>query len=332
MILSSYLSSLPPNGALNSQASTPKGDKADDLILDSTSFQGIQRVNKHPEQKTSSGFHSSRPATLPAFLSIAHRTSMNTNTMGSYQPVQHDPDMEQPRMSDSSTAWKNEFIEEKQDLARRTLAYCKTHINQIMTGALIIVTLMQFLSIQRMTQATRTITSVAAQNYTIHKSYGGDTRYMSLDSQFDTLWNHELVPDNGVINLPPYDSSGKTTVNEYGVIGMLHALHCLGGIRRAMQTARNDALSRNGHDIGLDYKSDPHWPHCFHYLRELILCHADDTIERAHFLNGTVSLAGQAPAFFEGQLDVRQCRDSEKLFQTRKLHSDSNKDGVPNVW
>ena len=266
---------------------------------------------------------------------VAWKTT-SIDTMGSYQPVQQTQDVEQSPaspVSGSATAWKNEFIEEERDLVRRTLTYCKTHANQILTCALIVITLIQLLSIQRMTKATKAITSVVAHNYTIPRSYGGDTRYMSLDPQFDTLWTHELVPDNGVINLPPYDSSGKTAVDQYGVIGMLHALHCLGGIRRALQTARNDALSKNGHDIGLDYKSDPHWPHCFQYLRELILCHADDTIERAHFLNGTVSLSGESPAFFEGQLDVRQCRDSEKLFQMRKLHSDSEQDdGTPSVW
>lgn len=83
---------------------------------------------------------------------------MDINTMGSYQPVQHAQDVEHSPVSDSEPPWKNEFIEEKQDLVRRTLTYCKTHINQILTGALIIITLIQLFSIQRMTKATKTIT------------------------------------------------------------------------------------------------------------------------------------------------------------------------------
>lgn len=290
-------------------------------------------MNEHVATLLLSNIHGlSRPPLLILRIRLS-ALEMNIDTMGSYQQISHNHDPEQPHTShDPASPWKPDYVDEKQDLARRTISYFKTHINQIMTAGLVVLTLIQLLAIQRMTKATTTITSVAVQNYTTHRSYGADWRYMSLENKYDELWNHELVADNGIINLPPYDSGGKSINGEFGAIAMLHALHCLGGIRKALQTARNDAITKNGHDIGLDPRADPHWPHCFHYLRQMILCHADDTIERGHFLNGTFSPSADDPAVIEGSLDVRQCRDSERLFEMRRQHSDANVDGVPIEW
>lgn len=44
-----------------------------------------------------------------------------------------------------------------------------------------------------------------------------------------------------------------------------HQLHCLAAMRKALQDARE------GVDIGVDYRDDGHWPHCFDYLRKASL-------------------------------------------------------------
>ena len=55
-------------------------------------------------------------------------------------------------------------------------------------------------------------------------------------------------------------------------------------------------------------------------MRQAILCAADKSIEYAHYDNGTVELTALPPSFIDGRLDVRQCGDSEALFEMRRQH------------
>ncbi|KAK3208720.1 hypothetical protein GRF29_77g1740238 [Pseudopithomyces chartarum] len=63
-----------------------------------------------------------------------------------------------------------------------------------------------------------------------------------------------------------------------GGVAMFHQLHCLDSFRHAIQQLQD------GHQIGFDHSTDTaahkgHWPHCFDYLRQILLCQADDTVE-----------------------------------------------------
>ena len=97
-----------------------------------------------------------------------------------------------------------------------------------------------------------------------------------------------------------------------------HQLHCLTSFRAAIQKARE------GIDPGIDNDDNEHWPHCFWYLRQAILCHADDQIELPHELesftlsNGTVT--ARPTGSINGAGDVRTCRDADKLYKLRIEH------------
>ena len=87
------------------------------------------------------------------------------------------------------------------------------------------------------------------------------------------------------------------------IVKRFHQLHCLASFRHTLQQASEGA------DIGTDWTDNRHWPHCLHYLRQSILCAADDTIELAAVINGTKS------HFISGARDVRQCRNSNALYE-----------------
>lgn len=78
-------------------------------------------------------------------------------------------------------------------------------------------------------------------------------------------------------------------------------------MRKTLQQARA------GEDIGIDYRDNTHWPHCFHYLREAILCSADDTIELPRMRNGT-------KGSIDGVMDIRHCGNTESLYALRAQH------------
>lgn len=42
-----------------------------------------------------------------------------------------------------------------------------------------------------------------------------------------------------------------------------HQLHCLAAFRKALQE------SREGIDIGMSWRDNGHWPHCFDYMRKV---------------------------------------------------------------
>lgn len=57
---------------------------------------------------------------------------------------------------------------------------------------------------------------------------------------------------------------GMKTEADDGGYRRFHQLHCLASMRKALQDARE------GVDIGVDYRDNGHWPHCFDYLRKVI--------------------------------------------------------------
>jgi Mycotoxin biosynthesis protein UstYa len=92
--------------------------------------------------------------------------------------------------------------------------------------------------------------------------------YRSLDASSDKLWDddHLLTPNGGYI---VRERNGQDV---YFGITMLHQLHCLQALRRALQilTAENNGTGSNVHNL-----PKSHWPHgshylhCFDYLRQV---------------------------------------------------------------
>lgn len=92
-----------------------------------------------------------------------------------------------------------------------------------------------------------------------------------------------------------------------GSTSRFHQLHCLDAFRHAIQQLQS------GVQIGFDHATDTakhagHWPHCFDYLRQILLCQADDTIE-------TAQLAYTGDWIISGYGARRQCRNAQALYK-----------------
>ncbi|KAF2114050.1 hypothetical protein BDV96DRAFT_600790 [Lophiotrema nucula] len=151
---------------------------------------------------------------------------------------------------------------------------------------------------------------------TTRRKWHRNTSYMSLDHEYDHLWNET---GRSALVFDDYESVVQITMQVQVttqrqtslLLARFHELHCLAAIRKALQDARE------GHDIGLDEKDNSHWPHCLQFLREAILCTADDTLEH-RAPNGTV---------FSGYLDERTCGSAAKLYEYRDARKIYNYDG-----
>lgn len=81
-----------------------------------------------------------------------------------------------------------------------------------------------------------------------------------MDFLWDDLVYNETTGGAGLIWAAEGNADGKETV---GMISMFHQLHCLAGIRTALQA------SAEGKFVGFDQNDDDHWPHCFDYLKSV---------------------------------------------------------------
>jgi len=101
-------------------------------------------------------------------------------------------------------------------------------------------------------------------------------------------------------------------------------LECLGTLRKTIQdlSMLNSTPNAVTHaSIGADYgdKSDPNavrWSYCLDYLRQTLLCHADDTFEPALPSAGLKTADGILDGMWchSGYNCARQCRNSKALY------------------
>ena len=106
--------------------------------------------------------------------------------------------------------------------------------------------------------------------------------YGIAGSDADEEWSSVFPPGRGFVR-PGRDGSRKFGISLY------HQMHCLDRIRRA---------------IGKGYNQHVH--HCFNYLRQSVLCEADDTIEP-----GVPSLGGKVV-----KIGVRRtCKDWTQVYE-----------------
>ena len=66
-------------------------------------------------------------------------------------------------------------------------------------------------------QPTTSRTSETADSWAISSIYGNDENYMSLDHQYDYLWDDEMQANNSIIKLPLSGVDGEPSA---GAIGM----------------------------------------------------------------------------------------------------------------
>ncbi|KAL4989840.1 hypothetical protein BDW68DRAFT_155877 [Aspergillus falconensis] len=92
------------------------------------------------------------------------------------------------------------------------------------------------------------------------------------------------------------------------VIAMMHQLHCLVTIRRMIFPENNniEESMSSSHDPGLEHMS-----HCFEYLAQAIICHADDTMEPPF------KKIEDGKAFWSvtGEGATHQCRDPRPILE-----------------
>jgi len=82
-------------------------------------------------------------------------------------------------------------------------------------------------------------------------------------------------------------------------VSMYHQLHCLSALQTAMTTKTSGSSSS---------PMDIHVQHCLNYLRQFILCSADDTVEPVVTLSRLESQRCPPPF-------TRKCRNWEKLYE-----------------
>lgn len=180
---------------------------------------------------------------------------------------------------------------------------------------------------------------------TIQTQYGSDISYMSLDSSLNWLWAADSDPYAGLVQLDPPNTDGSIRWGEIAMYVVhlspqqpmsstpsltlpneslmcvrhrFHQLHCLSSLRTALQRAtRNES-------IGMDFHDDKHWPHCLHYLRQAILCYADDTVELPTSWDivvdsgtangdGISQVTSKRVGAIDGADDLRVCRKVDDL-------------------
>jgi hypothetical protein len=82
---------------------------------------------------------------------------------------------------------------------------------------------------------------------------------------------------------------------------MFHALHCLDAFRHALTDRRPDSFTPH------------HFDHCLNYLRQLVLCSADATLEPLDFREA-------ANGSFNSPYFDRQCLDWSAVYSAMELY------------
>ncbi|KAH9825903.1 Mycotoxin biosynthesis protein UstYa-like [Teratosphaeria destructans] len=149
---------------------------------------------------------------------------------------------------------------------------------------------------------------VTSGGWTQRRTFGNNILYNSLQHTEDHLWSEGLHDSYAEFEFPPYDDLGHAIDhgNSYGAVSMFHSLHCLSGIRRAIQELAA------GETTMAELQASPHVPHCFDYLRQAILCFADDTWERPRDAEGRLN-GDEGAGTISGYFDTHVCRDHVRL-------------------
>lgn len=110
----------------------------------------------------------------------------------------------------------------------------------------------------------------------------------------DDDWASNIPPDSGYVDLGPDHKMYS--------ISMYHQLHCLDVMRHGFAAAKVKMLVWPGNGTRVEH----HVVHCLNYLREMILCAGDTTLEPS---DGFTIIAGKKYYGATGMDVVHRCRD-----------------------
>lgn len=120
-----------------------------------------------------------------------------------------------------------------------------------------------------------------------------DDRVYSIYADDD--WASLIPEDSGFVDLGPN--------HEMFSLSMYHQLHCLDVMRHAFATAKARVLAFPGNGTKVEH----HVSHCLVYLREMVLCAGDTTLEPADAV--VLDKAGKEHLGSTGDNVIHKCRD-----------------------
>ncbi|KAF2112023.1 hypothetical protein BDV96DRAFT_649388 [Lophiotrema nucula] len=129
--------------------------------------------------------------------------------------------------------------------------------------------------------------------------FESDFQYSNTLRTYDRLWVDMQGKTHGMVYTSLNRGDGK--VRRAG-FAMFHQLDCLSKLRSVIQALQNgDKQHEDGGEL------HGYWPHCFDYLRQTILCNADDSVEVSEVRDGNWVDKG-----FDS---VKECRDQTWLYE-----------------
>ncbi|KAF2017773.1 hypothetical protein BU24DRAFT_478936 [Aaosphaeria arxii CBS 175.79] len=140
------------------------------------------------------------------------------------------------------------------------------------------------------------------KNYTCYETqtttFEANYEYSNTFNAYDHLWRELQGKSHGTVYTSINRPDGE--VRRAG-LAMFHQLDCLAKIRAVVQGLQNGGTDTE--DVG---EHHGYWPHCFDYLRRVIECNADDSLEVSRVVGGRWVV--------EGFGSMKECRDNKWLY------------------
>nr|POF04019.1 hypothetical protein CFP56_21775 [Quercus suber] len=159
------------------------------------------------------------------------------------------------------------------------------------------------------------------------------TETNTLDAEFtpphdnDTAAQGEPLQQSHLEPLPLW-ASAVGTPGVYGGIDMLHSLHCVNALRKALAASHGpDSSSRGDEAMGFMLPGETqelHLWHCIDQLRQAVLCHGDVTpVTLRPVVSGLGDGSARVGLTMLGETErVHQCRDGEAIVAWVKKEAD----------
>lgn len=125
----------------------------------------------------------------------------------------------------------------------------------------------------------------------------------------DEEWASLFPRSNGWVALGPN--------SELFALSMFHQLHCLDSLRYGYATAKAGVLEFPGNGTGVEH----HVHHCLTYLRQMVMCSADTTLEKSELTFSAVS--GKLAHGASGSGMMHRCKDWTQI----RRYAEENFDG-----
>jgi hypothetical protein len=141
------------------------------------------------------------------------------------------------------------------------------------------------------------------KNYTCYEThmnvFKANYEFSNTFGAYDYLWAELQGKSQGVVYTDLGRNDGQT---RRAGLAMFHQLDCLAKLRNVIQALQEGNLYD---DVDVA-EHHGYWPHCLDYLRQTILCNADDSLEKGEVVDGRWVTSGfGAP---------KECRDSSWLY------------------